>query len=139
MSPKKLYNILLFCIYRNFGHSEKDLFEFWFRGDLPSELLESRDPLKWFCCLEHRAKLSWDNVATLVDFLEEASRDDLVSKAKDYQTKIRIVKFLQKHLQANLPEVNLGKIFATVVMLFFHLPLLNILHSYIRFINSLTP
>jgi hypothetical protein len=109
-SPKNLYDNLLLHINEKFGKDEKDRFEFWFRNDLPCSVLESRNLLKCFQTLEKRGKLSWNDVNFLVDFLKKASCDDLVSVARHYQARIRVIRFFQRHLQANLPELCLGKI-----------------------------
>ncbi|CAB4006779.1 predicted protein [Paramuricea clavata] len=103
-SPRNLYNYLLLHIYEKFGKREKDLFEFCFRDDLPCSVLESGDPLKWFKTLEQRGKLSWNDVNSMVDFLKQASCDDLVSAARHYQARIGVIQFFQRHLQAKLPK-----------------------------------
>ncbi len=108
-SPKKLYDNLLMHIYKELGEEEKNVFQFSFRSDLPWSVLESRDPLKWFRELEHQGKLSWNDVSSLIEFLKEASRDELISKARNYQARIKIIGFFQKYLQVNLPELCLGK------------------------------
>ena len=110
VSPRNLYDYLLLYIYEKFGKREKDLFEFCFRDDLPCSVLESGDPLKWFKTLEQQGKLSWNDVNFLVDFLKQASCGDLVSAARHYQARIRIIQFFQRHLQAKLPKFCLGKI-----------------------------
>ena len=107
-TPKKLYDNLLLNVYENTGEKEKDIFEFSFRGYLPKSILECRNPLKWFCSLEQRGKLSWTNIDSLVHYLEEASLYSLVSEARHYQARIRVVGFFQRYLQERLPEVRLG-------------------------------
>ena len=107
-SPKKLYDRLLILTDENFGHKEKDVFEFSFRNVLPCAVLETHKPLKWFQCLEQRGKLSWMDISSLLDFFEEASIHDLVYLAKHYQARIKVIRFLQRHLQVKLPEICLG-------------------------------
>lgn len=109
-SPKKLYDKLLILTKENFGNQEKEVFEFCFRGVLPCAVLETHQPFKWFQCLEQRGKLSWMDISSLLDFFEEASIHNLVSPAKHYQARIKVIRFLQRHLQVKLPEMCLGKI-----------------------------
>ena len=99
-SPRKLYDNLLLYVYNNLGNEEKDIFTFSFRGDLPSKVLECRNPLTWFCTLEQRERLSCNDINSLVNYLKEASRQDLVSEARYYQARIRVIRFFQKHLEA---------------------------------------
>lgn len=113
-SPKKLYDKLLLLTNDKFGNKERDVFAFSFRDILPYAVLEARNPLKWFQSLEQRGKLSWKDISSLVDFFEEASIHYLVSSAQDYQARIKIISFLQKHLEVKLPEIRLGRTDITV-------------------------
>ncbi|XP_028405274.1 uncharacterized protein LOC114527781 [Dendronephthya gigantea] len=106
-SPGKLYDYLLISLSQRFNERDKDVFQFSFRYILPMQVLETQKPLKWFQSLEHRMELSWRNVNSLVGFLKEASRDELLSVIRDYQARIGIIKFFQKHLQAKFPEIRL--------------------------------
>ena len=110
-SPRKLYDSLLVGISKEFGEKEKNVFRFSFRRDLPCSVLESHDPLKWFRHLEQQGNLSWNNVISLIEFLKEASRGELVSEVRNYQARIKTIGFFQKHLHENLPELMcIGKI-----------------------------
>ena len=108
-SPRYLYNDLLLDISKKLGKDEKNVFQFWFRDDLPQSILEAQQPLDWFVSLEHHGKLSWSDVDSLCDFLEIAPRFDLVSQLLNYQAKVSIIEFFRKHLQQKLPELCLGK------------------------------
>ncbi|XP_028405346.1 uncharacterized protein LOC114527842 [Dendronephthya gigantea] len=107
-SPRKLYDNLLVHISQKFDNREKVLFEFSFRHDMPMRVLETQEPLKWFRCLEQQMRLSWNDVNCLVDFLEEASLEELLTVARDYQARITVITFFQKHLQAKFPELRLS-------------------------------
>ena len=109
-SPKRLYDKLLIHTDENFGNKEKEVFEFSFRSVLPCAVLETRNSFEWFRCLEQRGKLSWMDISSLTEFFEEASIKVLVSSAQEYQAKIKIIRFLQRHLQVKLPEIRLGRI-----------------------------
>ena len=109
-SPRKLYDNLLLNVYGNIGEKEKNVFEFSFRDDLSSSDLESRDPLKWFRILERRGKLSWTDVDSLVHYLKEASLESLVSQARHYQARVRVIIFFQRYLQESLPRFRLGRL-----------------------------
>lgn len=107
-SPGKLYDDLLVHIFQRFNKRDKDLFEFSFRNDMPMRVLETRKPLKWFRCLEQQMKLSWHDVNSLVAFLKEASHEELLSVVRDYQARMSIITFFQKHLQAKFPKLCLS-------------------------------
>ena len=109
-SPRKIYDKFLFFTNDKFGEREKEAFAFGFRNELPYAVLETRNPLMWFQRLEQRGKLSWKDISTLVDFFDEASFHDLESLAQHYQARIKVISFLQKHLQEKLPEMSLGRI-----------------------------
>ncbi|XP_028405287.1 uncharacterized protein LOC114527794 [Dendronephthya gigantea] len=106
-SPKKLYDNFLLCVHDNIGKKEKDILEFSFRDDLPRSILESRNPLKYFEILEQRGKLSCTDIGSLVNYLKEASLYSLLSEARYYQARIRVIGFFQKYLQECLQEVRL--------------------------------
>ena len=110
-SPRKLCDSLLVRLSKEFGEEEKKVFKFSFRRDVPKSILESRDPLNWFCHLEQQGNLSWNDVSSLIEFLKDASRGELVSEVQNYQARVKIIGFLKKHLQEKLPELMcLGKI-----------------------------
>ena len=109
-SPRKLYDSLLIRISKEFGEEDKNIFQFSFRKDLPWSILESRDPLNWFRHLERQEKLSWNDVSSLIEFLKEASCGELASEVQNYQARIKIINFFQKHLQEKLPLMSIGKI-----------------------------
>ena len=109
VSPRRRYDRLLVHLYEEFDEERIKLFQLLFRDDLPLSTLEKPNPLNWFRQLERRRKLSWRNVDSLSEFLEDISHNQLLSKVWNYQAIITITDFFLKNLQRKLPRLCLGK------------------------------
>lgn len=109
-SPKRSYDALLFHINYNFGEKEKDDFEFAFRNDLPRNILEDRNPLKWFNELERREMLSPDDLSRLENFLQLVSLNLLLKDVRCYTARRKIVLYFQGKLERQVHGLCLGKI-----------------------------
>ena len=105
VSPRRRYDRLLVHLYEEFDEERIKLFQLLFRDALPSSTLEEPNPLNWFCELERRRKLSWRNVDSLSEFLEDISHNLLLSKVCNYQAIITITQFFLKNLQQKLPQL----------------------------------
>ena len=114
-SPRRSYDVLLLRIKENLAEREMNDLEFALRSDLPTTVLEVRNPLKWFRELEKRCLLSLDDLSRLENALGLAHLNFLLEDVRRFQAKRRVVMFFQKCVEDKITGLRLGKVSCCVM------------------------